>query len=72
MRVHSKLLKLKIRASKKFLAKQSRGLDQTIAEAERLMRAGDLRRLPVLTHEKRMVGIVTLEDIVREQRATNS
>ena len=46
--------------------------DQTIAEAERLMRAGDLRRLPVLTHEKRMVGIVTLEDIVREQRATNS
>jgi len=46
--------------------------DQTIGEAERLMRAGDLRQLPVLTHEKRMVGIVTLEDIVREQRATNS
>jgi CBS-domain-containing membrane protein len=46
--------------------------DQTIAEAEKLMRAGNLRQLPVLTHEKRMVGIVTLEDIIREQRATSS
>jgi Mg/Co/Ni transporter MgtE len=36
------------------------------------MRAGNLLQLPVVTHEKRMVGIVTLEDIVREQRATNS
>ena len=46
--------------------------DQSIAEAEKLMRAGNLLQLPVVTHEKRMVGIVTLEDIVREQRATNS
>ena len=46
--------------------------DQTIAEAEKLMREGNLRQLPVLTREKRMVGIVTLEDIVRELRATNS
>jgi CBS domain-containing protein len=45
--------------------------DQTIAEAERLMRAGDLRQLPILTREKRMVGIVTREDIAREQRATS-
>jgi CBS-domain-containing membrane protein len=42
--------------------------DQTIAEAEKLMREGNLRRLPVLTREKRMVGIVTLEDIAREPR----
>ena len=46
--------------------------DQSIAEAEKLMRAGNLLQLPVVTHEKRMVGIVTLEDIVRELRATNS
>jgi CBS domain-containing protein len=46
--------------------------DQTIAEAEKLMREGNLRQLPVLTREKRMVGIVTLEDIAREQRATAS
>lgn len=46
--------------------------EQTIAEAEKLMRAGNLHQLPVLTHEKRMVGIVTLEDIAREQRATSS
>jgi CBS domain-containing protein len=46
--------------------------DQTIAEAEKLMREGNLRQLPVLTREKRMVGIVTLEDIAREQRATSS
>ena len=46
--------------------------DQTIAEAEKLMREGNLHQLPVLTREKRLVGIVTLEDIVREQRARNS
>jgi CBS-domain-containing membrane protein len=46
--------------------------DQTIAEAEKLMREGNLRQLPVLTREKRMVGIVTFEDIAREQRGTSS
>jgi CBS-domain-containing membrane protein len=46
--------------------------EQTIAEAEKLMRAGNLRQLPVLTHEKRMVGIVTLEDIARGQGTTSS
>jgi CBS-domain-containing membrane protein len=45
--------------------------DQTIAEAEKLMRARNLSQLPVLTRERRMVGIVTLEDIAREQRATS-
>jgi CBS domain-containing protein len=46
--------------------------DQTIAEAEKLMREGNLRQLPVLTREKRTVGIVTLEDIAREKKATRS
>ena len=43
-----------------------------MAEAEKLMSEGNLRQLPVVTREKRMVGIVTLEDIAREQRATGS
>ena len=43
--------------------------DETIAEVEKLMRARNLSQLPVLTREKRLVGIVTLEDIAREQRA---
>jgi CBS domain-containing protein len=46
--------------------------DQTIAEAEKLMLEGNLSQLPVLTREKRMIGIVTLEDIAREQGATDS
>jgi CBS-domain-containing membrane protein len=46
--------------------------DQTIAEAEKLMRARNLSQLPVLTREKRIVGIVTLEDIARERRAASS
>jgi CBS domain-containing protein len=43
--------------------------DQTIAEAEKLMGEGNLSQLPVLSREKRMVGIVTLEDIAREQKS---
>ena len=46
--------------------------DQTIAEAEKLIREGKLSQLPVLSREKRMIGVVTLEDIAREQRATSS
>src|ERR1700719_3465168 len=42
--------------------------DQTIAEAEKLVREVNLSQLPVLSREKRMIGIVTLEDIVREQK----
>jgi len=42
--------------------------DQTLAEAERLMHFSNLSQLPVLTREKRMVGMVTLEDIAREQK----
>lgn len=43
-----------------------------IAEAEKLMREKNLTQLPVLTREKRIIGIVTLEDIAREQKATSS
>ena len=43
--------------------------DETLAEAERLMHLHNLNQLPVLTREQRMVGIVTLEDIAREQKA---
>jgi len=42
--------------------------DQTIAEAEKLVREGNLSQLPVLSREKRMIGIVTLEDIARETK----
>ena len=46
--------------------------DQPIPEAQKLMREGNLTQLPVLTREKRMIGIVTLEDIAQEQKATSS
>ncbi|MGA8482256.1 MAG: CBS domain-containing protein [Chthoniobacterales bacterium] len=39
---------------------------KSATEAEKLVREGNLRQLPVLTREKRMVGIFTLEDIARE------
>jgi CBS-domain-containing membrane protein len=42
--------------------------DQSIAEAEKLVRERNLSQLPVLSREKRMIGIVTLEDIAREQK----
>jgi CBS-domain-containing membrane protein len=35
------------------------------------MHLNNLSQLPGLTREKRMVGIVTLEDIAREQEAMN-
>jgi CBS domain-containing protein len=41
--------------------------DQPIAEAEKLMREKNLNQLPVLTREKRMVGTVTLEDIIKHK-----
>jgi CBS domain-containing protein len=34
--------------------------DETLAEAERLMQVNNLIQLPVLTREKRMLGMVTL------------
>jgi len=43
--------------------------DETLAEAERLMHLSNLSQPPVLTREKRMIDIVTLEDIARGQKA---
>jgi CBS domain-containing protein len=43
--------------------------DETLAEAERLMHLSNLSQLPVLTREKRMLGMVTLADVAREQKA---
>jgi CBS domain-containing protein len=40
--------------------------DQDVAEAARLMRAKQIRRLPVLNHDKRLVGIVSLGDLAVE------
>jgi CBS domain-containing protein len=48
----------------------SRGLhacaaDDSIAEAERIMRSEQIRRLPVLDSNDRLIGILSLADIVR-------
>ena len=49
--------------------------DDTLAYAEKLMRARQVRRLPVLDEQRRLVGILSLADIVRaspRDRAANS
>jgi CBS domain-containing protein len=38
--------------------------DQDIKEAEELMRQRRVRRLPILTREKQIAGIVALDDLV--------
>ena len=40
--------------------------DREIAEAERLMREKQIRRLPVIDAQGRMAGIISLNDIARE------
>lgn len=40
--------------------------DQELSEAARLMREKQVRRLPVLNRDKRMVGIVSLGDVAVE------
>jgi CBS domain-containing protein len=40
--------------------------DQDVAEAARMMKEKQVRRLPVLSREKRMVGIVSLGDLAVE------
>jgi CBS domain-containing protein len=37
----------------------------SVREAEQIMRANQIRRLPVLDHERRLVGVLSLADIVR-------
>jgi CBS domain-containing protein len=42
--------------------------DQDIAEASRLMKENQIRRLPVLNRDTRLVGIVSLGDLAVETR----
>jgi CBS domain-containing protein len=40
--------------------------DDTLPTAERRMREGQVRRLPVIDHEGRLIGFVSQNDLVRE------
>jgi CBS domain-containing protein len=40
--------------------------DKDIAEAEKLMREKQIRRLPVIDAQRRVIGIISLNDIARE------
>jgi CBS domain-containing protein len=40
--------------------------DQSVEHAARMMKAGLIRRLPVLDRSHRLVGIVSVDDLVRE------
>jgi len=40
--------------------------DRDIAEAEKLMREKQIRRLPVIDAQRRVIGIISLNDIARE------
>jgi CBS domain-containing protein len=46
--------------------------DQTIEEAADLMSQAQIRRLPILDRNKRLVGIVALADLATETRAGGS
>ena len=37
--------------------------DQTVEEAGRMMKENHVRRLPVISHDRRLVGILTLGDL---------
>jgi CBS domain-containing protein len=39
--------------------------DDTVASAERLMRSRQVRRLPVVDDDRRLIGLLSLADIVR-------
>jgi CBS domain-containing protein len=45
--------------------------DQSVEEAALLMKEKQIRRLPVLNHEKRLVGIVSLGDLAVETATSN-
>jgi len=40
--------------------------EDSLATAEEILRANQIRRLPVVDHEGRLVGIVSLNDLARE------
>jgi len=42
--------------------------DDDIASAERLMRLKQIRRIPVLNEERKLVGIISLADIVAQSQ----
>jgi CBS domain-containing protein len=42
------------------------GPDDTLPTAERLMREGQVRRIPVVDREQRLIGIVSQNDFMRE------
>jgi CBS domain-containing protein len=46
--------------------------DQTLEEAADLMSQAQVRRLPILDRDKRLVGIVALADLANETRASGS
>jgi CBS domain-containing protein len=46
--------------------------DQTVEEAADLMSQAQIRRLPILDRNKRLVGIVALADLATEARAGGS
>jgi CBS domain-containing protein len=46
--------------------------DQTVDEAAEVMSRAQIRRLPVLNRDKRLVGIVALGDLATESRASGS
>jgi CBS domain-containing protein len=43
--------------------------EQGVAEAERLMKEKQIRRIPVIDHDRRLVGILSLADLAKTMRA---
>lgn len=46
--------------------------DQSVTEAERIMAVKQIRRLPVLNRDKRLVGIVSLGDLATKTHGTRA
>jgi CBS domain-containing protein len=46
--------------------------DQDIDEATRIMQENQIRRLVILNHDKRLVGVVSLGDVARNRPADRS
>jgi len=44
--------------------------DQSLEDASKIMAAAQVRRLPVIDHDRRLVGIVALGDISRERSSS--
>src|SRR5690606_34509310 len=47
-------------------------VDQTVEDASKIMAAAKVRRLPVIDHDRRLVGIVALGDISRDGSSTEA